>query len=81
MFSDSFQLDAAVGRMKLIMMVLAGVGCVALGVAKGVDWGATSYLFRWILQYHLRNPLCNNRLRILYSKSQCFGLLKYYLLK
>lgn len=26
--------------MKLIMIVLAGVGCVALGVAKGVDWGA-----------------------------------------
>ncbi len=40
MFGDSFQLDAAVGRMKRIMMVLAGVGCVGLAAAKGMDWGA-----------------------------------------
>lgn len=40
MFGDSFQLDVAVGRMKRIMAVLAGLGCLVFAAAKGLDWGA-----------------------------------------
>jgi hypothetical protein len=40
MFGDSFQLDSAVVRMKRIMGVLAGAGCVAFAAWKGLPWGS-----------------------------------------
>ncbi len=40
MFGDSFQLDAAVVRMKRIMAALAVAGSVAFAIWKGVPWGS-----------------------------------------
>ncbi|MFN7932883.1 MAG: ATP synthase subunit I [Bryobacteraceae bacterium] len=39
MFGDTFQLDAAIVRMKRIMAVLAFAGSVAFAFWKGIPWG------------------------------------------